>query len=338
MLAALLPLPAGACDICGCFMGITPYDNQSSLVLLHRYRVFQGQPGQFSPRFVQPGQGFLLASPLNQAGRGHSHTGGTGASTGGHSHDEFEVFRTMELRATAFVHPRVELLLFVPYNSYSFGGEGGSTSHNSGLGDVSTLLGYHLIRRVDFEEVQMRLVAGGGIKWPTGKFYAKDAEGRRLPLASQLGTGSTDYSLFLRYNLGWRKLGLAATVAYRISSQNYYQQRLGNGSTLFANFFTRFKLGQKVIVLPAIQNIVEHTRGELLAGQEVGNHRLTAWSAGPGLDMYIDNISIHAGVKATVWQNNSGHAPSAGQWLLGLGYNLNQNRYPLGRGAAGAGA
>ena len=35
-------LSGRACDICGCFMGITPYDNQSGFSLMHRYRIFNG--------------------------------------------------------------------------------------------------------------------------------------------------------------------------------------------------------------------------------------------------------------------------------------------------------
>lgn len=31
-----------ACDICGNYMGITPYDNKNSISFLHRYRVFNG--------------------------------------------------------------------------------------------------------------------------------------------------------------------------------------------------------------------------------------------------------------------------------------------------------
>ena len=39
----LLASPAArACGICGCFMGITPYDNQSSFALMHRYHILHG--------------------------------------------------------------------------------------------------------------------------------------------------------------------------------------------------------------------------------------------------------------------------------------------------------
>jgi hypothetical protein len=36
---------AKACDICGIYMGITPYDNQSSVQYLSRYRVEHGYYG-----------------------------------------------------------------------------------------------------------------------------------------------------------------------------------------------------------------------------------------------------------------------------------------------------
>ena len=31
-----------ACDFCGSFMGITPYDNQSSITMLYRYKSYSG--------------------------------------------------------------------------------------------------------------------------------------------------------------------------------------------------------------------------------------------------------------------------------------------------------
>lgn len=31
-----------ACDFCGCFMGITPYDNHSSISAMYRYKMFNG--------------------------------------------------------------------------------------------------------------------------------------------------------------------------------------------------------------------------------------------------------------------------------------------------------
>ena len=99
---------AQACDLCGCFMGITPYDNQSGFALMHRYRIFNGyqatgQPMQFRP----DGARIFLPSSLNSDnGYAHNHEG---------SADDFEAFRVIELRAKYFLSRRVELNAFLPY-------------------------------------------------------------------------------------------------------------------------------------------------------------------------------------------------------------------------------
>jgi hypothetical protein len=55
-LFALLCLYGSACDSCGGFMGLTPYDNQSQFTLLHRYRVFNGyRTYQQQSHFFIPG-------------------------------------------------------------------------------------------------------------------------------------------------------------------------------------------------------------------------------------------------------------------------------------------
>ena len=69
----LAPRAGRACDICGCFMGITPYDNQSGLSLMHRYRIFNGYqalgqapqffPGGARPFFPRPSTATTATSP-----------------------------------------------------------------------------------------------------------------------------------------------------------------------------------------------------------------------------------------------------------------------------------
>jgi len=64
VLFLLAPRPGWACDICSCFMGITPYDNQSGLSLMHRYRIFNGyQDAGQTAHFFLPARGLSFPRP-----------------------------------------------------------------------------------------------------------------------------------------------------------------------------------------------------------------------------------------------------------------------------------
>ena len=165
------PRTGRACDMCGCFMGITPYDNQSGLSLMHRYRIFNGyhdygQTGHFFPAGARP----FFPAALN-ADNGFEHES-QGDPT------DFEAYRVLELRGKYFLSRRVELNAFVPYvmNTSQVSGRQLNTA---GLGDVTVFAGYHLIRAIETAGVQSRLVVGGGLKLPTGNDHRQNALGER---------------------------------------------------------------------------------------------------------------------------------------------------------------
>ena len=84
-----------------------------------------------------------------------------------------------ELRLKYFLARRLEVSAFVPLvrSTTSYGGQRDGTR---GLGDVSVLAGYHLIRRVEVEGAwQHRLILGGGLKLPTGANERRAADGHR---------------------------------------------------------------------------------------------------------------------------------------------------------------
>ena len=151
-----------ACDICGCFMGITPYDNQSSIGVMHRYRSFNGyqnfnQPNHFFPK----GAGIFSGGSDSGTAGGHSHNGNP---------TDFEAYRTTEIRVKYFIHERVELNAFVPYVQ-------NTTQYNANrvtlarLGDINIFAGVHVLRKIEVAGVQQRLIVGDGIKLPTGHYY-----------------------------------------------------------------------------------------------------------------------------------------------------------------------
>src|SRR6218665_2211013 len=104
-LFALLGFAGFACDSCGGFMGLTPYDNQSQLTLLHRYRVFNGY------RTYQQRSHFFIPGAYRTQ---HAPGGDSAGVVRNYSSEDYEAFKTLELRLKYFLHPRWELNAFLP--------------------------------------------------------------------------------------------------------------------------------------------------------------------------------------------------------------------------------
>ncbi len=320
----LLAAPtARGCDICGCFMGITPYDNQSSLALLHRYRVFNGYAALGQAPHLRPA-GARLAWPAalnSDDGYAHRHSGNAA---------DFEVFRVLELRGKYFLSRRVEVNAFVPYvlNTSQINGR---QLNVAGLGDITVFGGYHLLRAIETAGVQSRLIVGGGLKVPTGDFRRTNAAGRRYALLNQPGTGTTDGFVYATYVGSYRGFGLSLNSSYRVASENTFANSLAPSTTTFASAFYRVALGENWQVYPSAQFFYERTKGEMLDGQLTGEHAMHNALLGPGLEVFYRNLSLNTSLQLPVYTAPTDHPASAGRLVLGLGYSFKQTRYLLGK-------
>lgn len=319
-LGLLASAPSRACDICGCFMGITPYDNQSGISLMHRYRIFNGyqQYGQ-SPQFRPTGAQVLFPSSLHGSDPDYAHS---------HKGDptDFEAFRVIELRGKYFLAKRLELNVFVPYvmNTSQINGR---QLNLSGVGDVTLFAGYHLIRAIETAGVQSRLIVGGGLKLPTGSNRYQSPDGRRYPTLTQPGTGTTDGFVYANYIGSYKSLGLSLNTSYRRANNNRFNESIAPGFTGFANLFYRVPLGENWQIYPSAQFFYEKTNGELFEGRLTGEHAMNNALLGPGLDVYYKNLSLNTSVQLPVYTADTDHPASAGRLVLALGYSFKQSRY-----------
>lgn len=315
--------PARACDLCGCFMGITPYDNQSTLSLMHRYRAFNGyqelgQQHRFFPTGARP---FFPSALQRDTGYKHDHEG---------SPTDYEVFRVVELRAKYFLAQRLELNAFVPYamnTSYANGQE----LTLSGVGDVTVFAGYHVLRAIETAGVQSRLIMGGGAKLPTGDFQRRNELGRRYPTLTQPGTGTTDAFLYLNYIGSFHNVGLSLNTSYRRATRNRFEESTAPSTSTFANLFYRLPLKGDWQVYPSAQFFYEKTKGETFEGHLTEEHAMNNALLGPGLDVYYKNLSLNASAQLPVYTANTDHPASAGRLVMAVGYSFKQTKYLIKR-------
>lgn len=334
---------AFSCDICGCFMGITPYDNQSQIAFLHRYRVFNGyREYHQTSKFFPSGAYSQVLSPtitaqspnkniLPQIAHGDEHHGENNDSllyTKTYSSKDFESFKVYELRLKYFLHKRIELNAIIPLiNNRSK--EDDLYREHTGIGDPTFFAGYHLVQKVEELKFQQRLITGLGFKLPSGNYYAKDASGKRMPFLMQPGTGSIDYFAYVNYILGYKKAGLSLNSIYKINGANYYHEKIGNSYSGYLNLFLKTKIKQLVLI-PSAQIYYEYTKGLYVHSKLRKGTEMNVLLIGPGIDLYYKNIGLNFAVQFRGYEKAiEGNLKSAGRLVVGLSYNFNQSKYLL---------
>ncbi|MBL7895204.1 MAG: hypothetical protein JNK50_07940 [Bacteroidia bacterium] len=310
-----------ACDICGCFMGITPYDNQSQISFLHRYRVFNGyrEYNQHSSLFPQG------AYKTTHAGHEFKQD-----SLRTYSSKDFESYKSFELRFKYFIHKRIEINSIVPFN-HNKSKEDNISNSISGMGDPTLLIGYHLVQKADFQVLQQRLIIGGGIKFPVGNFKQTNALNNRIDLLQQVGTGSFDYITYINYVLGYKKSGFSFNCMYKLNGHNSYNEKICNSVSSYLNIFYKLKT-KNLIFIPAINTYYEYCEGLLINNILQSGTSMNCLLAGPGMDVYYKNFSLTCSYQFNMFEKTEmGNLKNAGRLIAGLSYNFNQRHYLLSR-------
>ena len=314
-LLTVVPLPLAACDICGCFIGVTPYDNQSGFMLQHRYSLFSRIDASGQP--LVPSGAYRLPASYNFL---HTTNDSAGLQKG-----DFESYKTIELKAKWFIHQRVEVNFFVPFvaNKEKMSGE---LSVASGLGDPAVWVGYHLLNSTE-GMVRQRLILGAGVKFPLGSSSIKDEDGERLSLYMQPGTGSFDETAYLQYAIGIRQWGGNVSVTGRNYGTNAYGEQVCPSFTGTMNVFYMFRKN-KTVILPELQVYAEHTKGVYAEHALMEESEVGLVTAGVGCEMYFGRLGVHFSAQLPVAEVEYESSPRATfRGSLGLSWNINQTKF-----------
>lgn len=198
---SLLGESMNACEVCGCgasntYFGLQP--NMSRNFLGMRYRTMHFQ------------------SHLNMGERFRTE----------------ETFRITELLGRWYPADRLQIMASVPYSLNTQNTRTGSISLD-GFGDMALAVNYNIIEQDNTcaeDEFSHALIAGGGIKLPTGKYhYSEDVSNEEVDNPNfQLGTGSTDFLILTQYIVRLGKYGLSADGQAKINTANSNNYRFGD--------------------------------------------------------------------------------------------------------------
>lgn len=287
---------ARSCDVCGCslggnYFGILPLYNKNFVGLRWSQARFHS--------YIAPTQ--YLGAEFSD-----------------------DTYSKVELWGRYYVTRRIQLYAFIPYVYNDMNGTDQKV-FASGLGDISIMANYVLINtgeeKRDFKHT---LIAGGGVKFPTGKFDLFD-QGKIINRNFQMGTGSIDFNINAVYTIRYKKAGLNMETGYKINTRNSDDYLFGNQYRASAQLFFWQKIGP-VSILPHAGATYEqanmHKDGDIIQTNTGGN----AWLGTGGLDIYAGRFTFGVNYQKPVSQhyNSDDTADITGKarWTASLTFNF----------------
>lgn len=209
LLSAILlaSINANACDWCGCASG------SSGIGILPGIK-----------------KSFVAARTTANYSMAYNEHSATAAEAQKEPHSE-EWSYTTELWGRYNIKDRVQLFAFLPYVKNAKNEES-LLEVNHGIGDAVLMANVVLFNTADSvaKKVKHHIMAGGGIKLPTGKFGELSNNGLLVP-NMQTGSGTTDFLANAIYTIRYRNWGVQADAAYRYNLTNQkHDYRFGNST------------------------------------------------------------------------------------------------------------
>ena len=229
LLVACMHAPAIGCDVCGCsasnqFLGILPGYN-------YNFVGFQYLRSNFTSDHPS-----LYENRPNEHSADRYHT--------------FQVWGRYNLGS------HYQLFAFIPYQQNTHN-EDSANAKSSGIGDISVLVNRVFLKNEE-GKIKHLLLAGLGIKAPTGQHTGLSTLDKLGLPNMQPGSGSWDFIANANYTLGYKKTGINLDAAYTLTTVDKYQYKYGNrlnsGLTAFYSFAWK-----KLSVVPQIGARYEYT-------------------------------------------------------------------------------
>lgn len=240
----------------------------------------------------------------------------------GVSHQQFT---TTELFGRWRVSKRFQLLGFVPY---VFNSKMEDVRTNiAGLGDVIVMGNGIFLDNTDKKDATFQHIGtlGLGVKAPTGTYFKLGFdEVNMLP-----GTGSWDGILNASYLIQKDDFGLQNESSFTYKTENKYTYRFGNSLSYSGLFFYRWKLNEKMQIIPQLGISVAHNwkdrkNGELSEDTFNGGNLV---SAQLNLRMIINQIGVNIEGSVPVSQTlNRGYVDQKGMIRVGINYYLKTSK------------
>lgn len=213
----------------------------------------------------------------------------------------------LELRGSVYATKRLSFTAILPISHNVLWREGDQVERHTGLGDATILANYQVLsegRRLKDKGYQHRLIAGFGVKLPTGKFREVGFEDEVTP-SMQNGTGSVDFLFLAGYFVNFRQFALSSNLNYKVNTKNPDDFRFANSlnAEIRGMYIKRFS---KATLAPALGIRLEQA-GNV---EESGFYDMSTGGAFmfglAGVEVYHKNVSFSATYVQPIWHKLNG--------------------------------
>lgn len=291
-LLLILPGSLMACDLCNIYLGINPHYNQNEIGIRYRYRHFD---------------------PHNQ----EAEPGLDG------DHRDGEYYNTYELWGRFYPHPKIQLLVSLPFVHNMEVESAEKTIDVKALGDVIAIAHYQVLNTVnkDSAGLQQRIFIGGGFKAPTGTFNKLNALNELDPHI-QAGSGSWDLILSGAYLVKFGKAGITTDGNYRINSGNSNHFQFANRTNITANIFYQFHK-KSLTFIPATGLYLEQAYKDKEAGEFILDSGGKSLFYSLSLECYLKRMAISLSGQLPVYEDLYGEQPqNTPRLIAGVSYSF----------------
>jgi hypothetical protein len=236
-----------------------------------------------------------------------------------------DTYSKVELWGRYYINKKFQVFAFVPYVDNDMNGSDQVVSAH-GLGDITLMSNYLLFNTGEDSTKLLKhtLMAGGGVKLPTGKYNDED-KGKIINRNFQMGTGSVDFIVAAVYTVRYKKVGANVEAGYKINTRNSNNYLFGNQFHISSQLFY-WKNLKSLTLLPNAglyyETAARHKDGDIIQANTGGSSLL----ASAGLETYYKYFTIGFNYKHPLTQqyNSDETADITGKdrWTVSLTYNF----------------
>jgi hypothetical protein len=310
------PFCAYPCDFCTFYTGVIPNERQNKIEVWNRYRVIGGYLGHITNIKNRP------PHPLFKTSHG-DHSANPLLPPVYNPRDKIWL-NTTEIRFSYFLHPKITLLLNLPF-VYNLTRINGTVATYTGFSDPLLLAHYFPLWK-EKPIFSFRLGVGAGIKAPLGK-YANPRNGDIIEHIYP-GSGSWD-PIFSFHQFGrYKKWGFFSLVTYRLTAPNSWGYKYGNSSNAQLNLFHNLQIKsykeRKQNLLPSLGCYYERNENDKF-GEKTLTTKLQSLFLTIGFDYFFSKLSLSAAYQYPFFQqSDSPQLGNGGRLNVGIQYNLSR--------------
>jgi hypothetical protein len=299
-----------SCDYCNCYLGLNPHFKKNTIGIRYHFMNYTGTHESESE-----------LQKLNL------------------SKDDFwETRSRVELHSQWYPTQKIKIIFSAPYviNCEGINTNAEDHSHNNavedshhetetinGIGDPMAIAHFQIFNSAgDSLHFNQRLLAGGGIKFPLGKWKLEDGAEAHERI-HQSGTGSWDLIMSAEYLVQYRRTGFNLNVSYLMATTNNQSYRFAN--RLNANLVCYYvvKINQTSLY-PSVGTFFENAGRDTDNNFSIDNSGGTILFAHAGFDFYFKNFSITTAIQLPAMQQLNEPQPKMKyRCIAGFGYSFN---------------